>query len=84
MAEWYSDRVLLTNFGQVLVSAEILETTDQMKRFFREPYRYNDLFEAWKENGYPQEEDEEWDDFIAQIDTGEEETEEETTEEEEE
>jgi len=78
MANWYSDTKLVSELGQVLVDAEILEDTDDFKAFLAEPYRYDEFYEAWKEADYPNIESDNWDSFVDQITPDDDETTDET------
>lgn len=66
----------LSDFIEVLLSAEVV-SEDEVKDVLRQPYKYQEVYDAWKEAGYPlADSGEDWDNFVESLET-EEETEEE-------
>lgn len=62
--KWYDDATLLRNFTAAMIEAGVEDSQD----ILRKPHKYNDEFEAWVDNGYPDEEgDEGWDEFVSAI-----------------
>lgn len=65
---WYSDSKLVASFGAALVNAGVLEDGDDFRAFLMTPQRWDDEFNAWKDTGYPtDEDDDEWEGFILAI-----------------
>jgi hypothetical protein len=61
---WYDDSRLLIDFAKALAWAGVVE---DMSDVLDKPYKYDEEFDAWKEAGYPSEEDTEWDDFVTAV-----------------
>lgn len=66
MANWYDDALQLRDFADVLVAAEVVEDASLV---LAKPYKFTTEFLAWRANGFPSEEDSEWDSFITDLST---------------
>lgn len=62
--EWYTDALLLRDFAVAAVEAGI---ADDKVEVFEKPYRFNDEYTVWAENGYPAPEDANWDEFVTNL-----------------
>lgn len=60
MAAWYDDALKLRDFADALEKADYADASDILKK----PYRFDDEYEIWRDNDYPNPEDKNWDDFI--------------------
>jgi hypothetical protein len=68
MAErWYHDSSLLRSFGTALINAEVLEDLEDVLAFFQHPQRYNQFYMEWENAGFPNEGDDNWDEFVDSI-----------------
>lgn len=66
MAEhWYDDHTKVAAFAQVLEDANVLdpENPETYKMFINKPFKFNELFQAWEDMGYPSQGDKSWDEF---------------------
>jgi len=63
-SNWYDDPTILRGFAAALTAANVLESQEEFSGFFNFPQRYNEFYEAWEENDFPDPENEKWDDFV--------------------
>lgn len=63
--KWYDDHTAVAAFAQILEDAGILdpENPNSYKDFVRNPFKYTDLFESWKDLGFPAQGDDNWNEF---------------------
>lgn len=66
-AAWYDDPTLVRGLGNALASADVLENQQEFQEYFTYPQRYNEFFEAWEENNFPDPEHDNWDAFVEAI-----------------
>lgn len=64
---WYDSAADLRKFLTVLIDAEVIEDTDDVQSFLNKPQRYNEVYEAWDDAGFPESDDENWDEFVNAI-----------------
>ena len=57
---FYDDPLRLRDFAKALEQAELADENDVLKK----PYKFESEYEAWADNGFPTQEDPEWDSFI--------------------
>lgn len=71
---WYDDSTILRGFAAALTAAGVLETSEEYTGFFNYPQRYNEYYEAWEENDFPDPESDNWDAFVESVTTDEDST----------
>lgn len=72
---WYESSTDLRKFMVMLIDAEILEDTDDIKEFLNKPHRFNTEYKAWEDSGFVESDDAEWDDFVTSLSSDEEDAE---------
>ena len=65
--KWYDDLTVKNAFMTVLVEADVLTDTDDVRKFMDKPFRYNAAYAAWEEAEFPDSDSEDWDDFVEAI-----------------
>lgn len=64
---WYDNATVLRGFQAALVEAGVLTESEEIKGFLSHPQRYNEYYDAWEENDFPDPEHDNWDDFVAAV-----------------
>lgn len=70
MSSWSDDTQQLLDFAEALVRAGVVEDIGEV---MRKPYKYTPQYEAWVEADFPQEDDENWDEWVQAVSETEEE-----------
>jgi hypothetical protein len=70
MANWYDDHTRVAAFAQVLEDAGVLdpEDTKSYKKFVTQPFKYDEIYDAWSDMNYPTQDDDNWTEFMALLD----------------
>lgn len=64
---WYDSATDLRKFLNVLIDAEVVEDTDDVQSFLNKPQQYNGIYEAWDDAGFPDSDDEAWNEFVSSV-----------------
>lgn len=70
---WYDDHTKVAAFAQVLEDAEVLdpENPSSYKKFLTKPFQFDEIYIAWADLNYPTSDDKEWSEFMALLETDE-------------
>jgi hypothetical protein len=64
---WMDSAATSNKFLSVLIDADLITDTDDVQQFLSKPQRYSDVYEAWDDAGFPESEDENWDEFVESV-----------------
>lgn len=64
---WSDSASDIRKFLNILIDAEVLQDTDDVQTFVNKPQQYNGVYQAWDDAGFPDSEDENWDDFVSAV-----------------
>jgi hypothetical protein len=64
---WIDSGATVRKFLNVLIDAEAIENIEDVQQFLNKPERYNEVYEAWDDAGFPESDDENWDEFVSTI-----------------
>lgn len=78
---WYEKANKVQAFVDALTEAGVLESATEVNAFVRKPWKFDEEYIAWANNGFPSDESEDgWSEFIDALENDEEEEEEESSE----
>lgn len=56
------------SFIEALINADVLQDTADVVTLVKKPQAYDEFYDAWKEAGFPSDENEDgWDEFVAAV-----------------
>ncbi len=64
---WIDSAADLRKFLNILIDADVIEDTEDVQSFLDKPQRYNDVYDAWDEAGFPESDDDNWDEFVGSV-----------------
>lgn len=69
MTTWYHNATLVRGLGEALANADIFQESADFANFMRKPQQFDDMYSVWQDANYPTSEDDDgWEDFIANLD----------------